>query len=176
MKSLASRLLCMLALALLPVWSATASPYPENTENWAVNSAWIKELPRDEQTIVLVTLALELSTHADQTLLPAVKDPAGMRWVLKVSGNGNHMLMDIATRSDTLRAIFRDKADAYLNVINGRMSADAFSQTMDAINTRIDVATTNITAQDIARVRAAYRTRIAETETTLIAYAKLRST
>ncbi|KAB7628900.1 hypothetical protein [Stenotrophomonas rhizophila] len=164
--------LVFLLLALVP--TAKGSDEPENSENWAVTSAWVKELPTLEQQIVLVSLGLGMSAHVDTKLIPAVKSKSDMQWVLKVAGTSNVMLSGLATRAVEVRAFFDDRSKVYLDVMNGRIDADVFEQEMAKINVRIEQATAHITPQEIAQVRSKYRVRLQDTETTLIAYAKLR--
>ncbi|MBB1135730.1 hypothetical protein I5U11_22610 [Stenotrophomonas maltophilia] len=148
---------------------------PEDSENWAVNSAWVKELPALDQQIVLVSLGLGMSTHVDTRLIPAVKSKSDMQWVLKVAGTSNVMLAGLATRSEEMRAIFDERSKVYLEVINGRMGADEFERKMAQISLKIEKATADITPQQIAQVRSQYRSRLYDTETALIAFAKLRA-
>lgn len=148
---------------------------PEDSENWPVNSAWVKELPSLDQQIVLVSLGLGMSTHVDTKLIPAIKSKSDMQWVLKVAGTSNVMLAGLATRSEELRAIFDERSKVYLEVINGRMGADEFERRMAVINVKIEKATAKITPQQIAQVRSQYRSRLHDTETALIAFAKLRA-
>lgn len=170
-------LACVLsAFAPWPVAQASAPAHREDVANWAVISGWVKELPEGEQTIVLVLLALGLDQHLNQKLLPVVKDRAGFSWAMKVVGNGNNMLQGVATRSPQMRQLLQEKADLYLEVINIRIGADDFEIASNAINKRIMDSTEHVQKIEIDRVRAAYRSRIAETETALIAYAVVRST
>ncbi len=178
LKDLASRALIAIAL-VLPVagTAAAAQPavYPEDTENWAVTSSWVKELPKEDQVIVLMSLALGFSGHVDSVLVPAAADSKGLNWVMKVSGTGNHMLMGLASKSDEMRQFFKGKADAHLEMIRGKMDPDEFDRTINQINGEIIRFTDYVDVQDIQRVRAAYRTRLERTESSLIAYAKLRA-
>lgn len=159
--------------AFLPK-ALASNDQPENSENWAVNSAWVKELPALDQQIVLVSLGLGVSTHVDTRLIPAIKSKSDMQWVLKVAGTSNVMLAGLATRSAELRAIFDERAQVYLEVINGRMGADDFERRMALINVKIQNTTADITPQQITQVRSQYRSRLQDTETGLIAFAKLR--
>ncbi|WP_242876455.1 hypothetical protein [Stenotrophomonas maltophilia] len=164
--------LVFLMFALTQGAMASDAP-PEDSENWPVNSAWVKELPSLDQQIVLVSLGLGMSTHVDTKLIPAVKSKSDMQWVLKVAGTSNVMLAGLATHSEELRAIFDERSKVYLEVINGRMGADEFERKMAQINLKIEKATADITPQQIAQVRSQYRSRLHNTETALIAFAKL---
>lgn len=174
--SLALALACALAVVTPATSTHATQPLREDVANWHVISAWVKELPEEEQTIVLVLLALGLDQHVAQKLIPSVTDRQGGLWVLKVSGSGNHMLMGIATNAPQMRQLLQEKADAHLEIINARIGPEEFDRRNNAINHRIMTATDSIQKADIDRVRAAYRSRLAETETALIAYAVLRST
>ncbi len=165
-------MLFLLISALMQTAVASDAP-PEDSENWPVNSAWVKELPALDQQIVLVSLGLGMSIHVDTKLIPAVKSKRDMQWVLKVAGTSNVMLAGLATRSEALRAIFDERSKVYLEVINGRMGVDEFERKMALINIRIEKTTANITPQQIAQVRSQYRSRLRGTETALIAFAKL---
>ncbi len=164
--------LVFLMFALTQGAMASDAP-PEDSENWPVNSAWVKELPSLDQQIVLVSLGLGMSTHVETKMIPAVKSKSDMQWVLKVAGTSNVMLAGLATRSEELRAIFDERSKVYLEVINGRMGADEFERKMAQINLKIEKATADITPQQIAQVRSQYRSRLHNTETALIAFAKL---
>jgi len=164
--------LVFLMLALMQTALASDVP-PEDSENWPVNSAWVKELPSLDQQIVLVSLGLGMSTHVDTKLIPTIKSKSDMQWVLKVAGTSNVMLAGLATRSEELRAIFDQRSKVYLEVINGRMGADEFEREMALINIKIEKTTANIAPQQIAQVRRQYRSRLRSTETALIAFAKL---
>lgn len=166
------------ALSVFAPLGATQASEPHHREdvaNWPVISGWVRVLPEEEQTIVLVLLALGLDQHVSQRLIPAVTSSEGGLWAMKVSGSGNHMLMGLATNAPQMRQLLQEKADTHLEVINGRMSPEDFDRANDAINKRIMDSTDHIQKPEIDRVRAAYRSRMAETETALIAYAVLRS-
>lgn len=165
-------MLFLLMSAFVQTAMASDAP-PEDSENWPVNSAWVKELPALDQQIVLVSLGLGMSTHVETKLIPAVKSKSDMQWVLKVAGTSNVMLAGLATRSEELRAIFDERSKVYLEVINGRMGADEFERKMAQINLKIEKATADITPQQIAQARSQYRSRLHGTETALIAFAKL---
>ncbi|HIE5096395.1 hypothetical protein N5D45_06785 [Stenotrophomonas sp. GD03819] len=164
--------LFIVIFALMQTAIASDVP-PEDSENWPVNSAWVKELPALDQQIVLVSLGLGMSTHVDTKLIPAIKSKSDMQWVWKVAGTSNVMLAGLATRSEALRAIFDERSKVYLEVINGRIGADEFERKMALINIKIEKATASITPQQIAQVRSQYRSRLRSTETALIAFAKL---
>lgn len=164
--------LVFLMFALTQGAMASDAP-PEDSENWPVNSAWVKELPSLDQQIVLVSLGLGMSSHVETQMIPAVKSKSDMQWVLKVAGTSNVMLAGLATRSEELRAIFDERSKVYLEVINGRMGADEFERKMAQVNLKIEKATADITPQQIAQVRSQYRSRLHNTETALIAFAKL---
>lgn len=170
-RSRAVLLACALSVVAPPSATQASQPYyPEDIANWHVISGWVKELPAEEQTIVLVLLALGLDQHVNQKVIPAVTDRQSGLWALKVLGSGNHMLMGIATKEPQMRQLLQEKADVCLEIINGRMSPDDFDRTNNTINKRIMDSTDHIQRPQIDRVRAAYRSRIAETETALIAY------
>ncbi|WP_459003186.1 hypothetical protein [Stenotrophomonas sp. PSU_St103] len=164
--------LVILMFALMQTAMASDVP-PQDSENWPANSAWVKELPALDQKIVLVSLGLGMSAHVDTKLIPAVKSKSDMQWVLKVAGTSNVMLAGLATRSEELRAILDERSEVYLEVINGRMGADEFERRMALINLKIEKATAHVTPQQIAQVRSQYRSRLHDTETALIAFAKL---
>ncbi len=164
-----------------PVICIAAKPtsdamYPVDTANWAITSAWIKELPKDDQIIVLILLSLAIDNHVSQVLIPHIESPEGALWVMKTSGNGSNMLMGLATKSNELRQMLKEKADAHLELINKRISPNEFDRINNDANKRIMEFSEYVKPEDIARVRTAYRGRLYETETTLIAYAKMRST
>lgn len=165
-------MLLLMMLAFTQTAMASDVP-PEDSENWPVNSAWVKELPSLDQKIVLVSLGLGVSTHVDTKLIPAVKSKSDMQWVLKVSGTSNVMLAGLATRNEELRAILDERSKVYLEVINGRMGADEFERKMAVVNAKIENNTANIPPQQIAQVRSQYRSRLRDTEIALIAFAKL---
>ncbi|WP_447592553.1 hypothetical protein [Stenotrophomonas rhizophila] len=148
---------------------------PENFENWAVNSAWVKELPALQQQIVLISLGLGVSTHIDSELIPAIKSKNDMQWILKVAATSNVMLARLATRSEGFRSIFDERSKIYLQAINGRIDANEFEREMANINLKIERATEQITPQQVAQVRSQYRARLQDTEMALIAFAKLRA-
>lgn len=169
---------CVLAVPAIctaaePVAPATA--YPVDTANWVVSSAWVKELPKDDQVIVLVLLSLAMHNHVNQVLIPHANSSKDALWVMKTSGNGSHMLMGLATKSDEMRQLLAEKADAQLDLINKRVSPEDFDRINDDVNKRIMEFSDYVKPDDIARVRAAHRARLNETETSLIAYAKTRS-
>lgn len=121
-------------------------------------------------------LSLAIDNHVSQVLIPHIESPKGALWVMKASGSGSNMLMGLATKSDEMRQLLKEKADAHLELINKRISPDDFDRINDDVNKRIMEFSEYVKPEDIARVRAAHRARLDETETTLIAYAKLRST
>lgn len=167
-------MVCLMLLALMQA-AVASDGAPENSENWAVNSAWVKELPTLQQQIVLISLGLRVSTHIDSALIPAIKSKNDMQWVLKVAGTSNVMLARLATHSEGLRSIFDERSKIYLEAITGRIDADEFEREMANINLKIEKTTQQITPQQIAQVRSQYRARLQDTETALIAFAKLRA-
>lgn len=124
----------VICTAATPASNAT---YPVDTANWAVTSAWIKELPKDDQVIVLVLLVLAIDNHVSQVLIPHIENPKGALWVMKTSGNGSNMLMGLATKSNEMRQLLKEKADAHLELINKRISPDGFDRINDDVNKRI---------------------------------------
>lgn len=165
----------LMLLALCGLQNACADEYePENTENWAVNSAWVKELPILEQEVVLVSLGLAVSTHVDTKLIPAVKSRRDMQWVLKVAGTSNAMLVPLATNSPQIRAFYESRSKVYLDAINGKIDADEFERVMAEITRKMEQYTARISKEQIDQVRRKYRARLLDTETALIAFSKLR--
>jgi hypothetical protein len=102
---------------LLPL--LTTATAVADTEDWAVNSAWVKELASREQSAVLFMLRGGVNKHVTEKIAPgAQNDPLTFYWMLKFQATSSFMLSELATKNPDMRKFFVEYAGRLKYVVN----------------------------------------------------------
>jgi hypothetical protein len=147
-----------------------------DTENWAVNSAWVKELSSRDQAAVLFMLRGEVNRHVTDKIAPgAQNDPKIFYWMLKFQATASFMLSELATHNPDMRQFFVEYADRLQHVVNtgdlrnymadGSWANDHMRRFFDALGEPY-----------VREVGTRHPTKLKSTGTALIAFAALRAT
>jgi hypothetical protein len=147
-----------------------------DTENWAVNSAWVKELPPRDQAAVLFMLRGEVNKHVTDKIAPgAQNDPKTFYWMLKIQATSSFMLSELAMNNPDMRQYFVEYADRLKYVVNtgdlrnymadGNWANDHMRRFFDVLGEPY--------VREVARK---HPTKLKSTGTALIAFAAIRVT
>ena len=144
-----------------------------DTENWSVNSAWVKELTAREQAAILFMLRGEVNKHVTEKIAPgAQNDPKTFYWMLKFQATSSFMLSELATKNPDMRQFFVEYADRLKHVVNtgdlrnymadGNWANDHMRRFFDALG-----------EAHVQRVVMQHPTKLRSTGTALIAFAAI---
>jgi hypothetical protein len=171
------RLGLVIGLMLVPVAAkASAQPdyVPENSEGWAVKSAWVTVLDREEQTVVILLLRSQLNDDLIGRVAPnAKKSPRDLEWMIKTQFVANDMLARLATKSPAIRAPLEKCRNELALVIEGKMTLANYQATSAKTTQAFAGVFASIDLEKGANTQRKYKRRIDETATHLIGLAKL---
>lgn len=146
-----------------------------DSENWAVNSAWVKELTKEEQRIILILLRGEFNEHIRQKVMPkADGDKETFFWMLKQQAHASFMLSQLATQNKDLQTFFVQYADNLKAIINSRSLANYLSDGKRA-TTELTSLVSDINPRIANQVAIRYQSKLKDSGTALIAFSALRT-
>lgn len=149
---------------------AGASYGKENAEAWPVTSAWVKEIPANQQAIVL-TLGLVALNQKTSSLLEHKRDREQAVWVAKISACGYAMLSKVATKNPQFAAYLTRHSSAYAQLLRGELKSSQFQERDLALRSEGDVLMRALDNDAYRVVKAQYKDRVEATEMSLVVYA-----
>lgn len=144
-------------------------------ENWAVNSAWVKELTQREQAAVLYMLRGTINQHINERVLPsAMKSPQDWVWMLKLQATASFMQSELSTKNPDMRKFFLEYADRLKYTIN---TGDTKNYLADGewANTVMRGYLSELGRGQLEAVTRQYAKRLKDTGTALIAFSIQRN-
>ena len=169
----AVRLLAGTFLATVLMSSHSADrPSGENSEAWPVTSAWVKELPANQQAIA-ITLALAALNRKFTSLIELRQDREQVGWVAKMGACGYSMLSKVATKNPEFESYLRRHSAAYVQLVRGELKESGFAETEKALRNEGQVLMRTLDENAYRAVKVQYKDRMAATELSLVVYAML---
>jgi hypothetical protein len=161
-----------LIFLLLPQVYANSNEkiYKENAENWSVTSSWIKEIPADQQAIV-IGIVLGALNKKIESLLEFQHNREQAAWVSKITACGYSMLSKVATKNAPIQSYLSRHSDLYVQLIRGELKSGIFAKADEALIAEGQAAFSK--AFDIESHKAAttqYKDRIAATKLSFVVY------
>jgi len=159
-------LAAFISIAILLACSATAATQ-KDSEGWSVTSAWVRVLPEEEQTPVLMLLYSSLRTKIDKEIVPKAKSGKDMMWAVKVDGAGNFLLSELSTNSPSLERTFQKRSQYLLDFIRGKTNANTVKEKSKESEEELSVVFSKLDKKLANEVMNKYSSRIKQTQTAL---------
>lgn len=151
--------------------SQTPHVYKENSENWYVTSAWVKEVSRAEQSAAIM-LGFNALNQKMMSVLQSGRDndKDHMTWSLKIKACGSKMLSRVSTKNEALAKHLAAISELYLQLINAEISLKEFAAREEASKRSGEAAIREVDEDALTKTLTRYRDRVKATETSLVVY------
>jgi hypothetical protein len=158
---------------VLLVLASLVFTFSAHAESWTEGSDWVRNLPEQEQRIVLFLLRGKFETHIGDAL--SSQDGGGKQNVaqaIRTYAQGNLMLRDLATKTPDLQKLFsKETSDATL-LIQGKISTDTYKQEQAATTASFRTIRQQVTQSELPLVINKYLKQLDATVPLLISYSR----
>jgi len=142
-----------------------------NSESWPTTSAWVKELPKGPQTVVVGT-ALDALAAKVSELQRNAKSPDDVLWTVKILACGHMMAEGISTNNHELQGRLKVAHENFSDLISGKVSGSDPQFLTKGRNTSAQVAAFLASVEQVTLrdTRTQYARRLEETSKSFVVY------
>ncbi|WP_223592867.1 hypothetical protein [Pseudomonas sp. A-R-19] len=139
----------------------------KDSETWSVTSAWVRVLPKKEQTPVLILLNSSLRMKVDKEIVPSAKTGKDAMWALKVDYVGHFLLSELSTNSPALKLLLDERASYLLEFIHGKSSVDVLEAKSIETGKETQAIISKLGKDKLSEIMNKYSSRIEQTQISL---------
>jgi hypothetical protein len=164
-KSSIQFIIALVTMSISPlIFSQTSR---ENSENWHVTSAWVKEVTPEQQLHAIFSAFAALRKKTDE-LIQYRQDHEQVLWVSKTIACGTSMLAKISTKNPVVQSQLQEISDLYVRLIRGEISGEQFSDREQKVRRDLILAFSKIQLKSYEDSTIVFKKRLLDTNTSLV--------
>lgn len=147
----------------------------ENSENWQVTSAWIKEITPEQQAHAILS-ALSALDKKTAEAIQHKQDWEQILWVAKIIACGTSMLAKVATKNPDIENYLQQTSDLHLDFIRGKKTGDQLSNGDERLRREGTSIFNKINHNSYKETTITFKKRLFDTDRSLVVYAMMCAT
>lgn len=165
-----------LAFAVLHVCTSTFSQsVKENSENWQVTSAWVKEVTPEQQAHAIFSAFAALNKKTAE-VIQYKQDGEQVLWVAKIIACGTSMLAKVSTKNPDIENHLRQVSDLHVSFIRGDKMGDQFGDRDEQLHREGMTIFNKIKPNSYKETTITFKKRLLDTDRSLVVYAMMCAT
>lgn len=132
-------------------------------QRWKNESAWVKDLPREDQSVVIHLLIKRLTDRMSEAFAPQAKKAGEKRLVMKIFFDGVALLPDLATHSPELRKSLEAFGDMAQRFESRQIKPSQLGVEMESNDRRMDLVLAAVPPHYFHTVPVQYKHLLART-------------
>lgn len=168
----------LITLAITALTSNTAAlsqRVMENSENWQITSAWVKEATSEQQSHAIFSAFTALNKKTAE-LVQQRQDGEQLLWVAKIIACGTSMLEKVSTKNPEIQNYLHQVSDLHVSFIRGEKRGDQFGHRDDQLRREGISIFGKINSKAYKETTILFKNRLSETDRSLVAYAIICAT
>lgn len=147
----------------------------ENSENWQVTSAWVKEVTPEQQAHAVFSAFSALNKKIAE-IIQHNQDGEQLLWVAKITACGTSMLAKVSTKNPDIENNLQQVSDLYVAFIRGEKPNNKFVERDEQLR-REGISIFNKINPNLYKETAiTFKRRFFETDRSLVVYAMMCAT
>ncbi len=161
-----------LFIAAILIWSSFCWSAEVDTDfwvqRWKNESAWVKDLPREDQSVVIHLLLKRLTERVSDNLMPRAKSAGEKRVVMKVFFDGIALLPELATHSPELKKSLEFYGDISQRFANKQIKPSQTGEEMEKNDRQLDLALAAVPSRYFNTVPIQYKHLLERTSAAIV--------
>lgn len=159
-------------IAVILMWSSFCASAEVNfafwMQQWKSESTWVKNLPREEQSVVIHLLIKRLTDRMSDDLAPLAKNAGEKSLVMKVFFDGVALLPELATNSPELKKVLELYGDTSQRFANKQIKLSQLGVEMERNNRQGELALATVPSHYFNTVPVQYKHQLAQTSAAIV--------
>lgn len=137
-------------------------------QRWRSESTWVKNLPRDEQAVVIHLLLKQLTDRLGKDLMPLAKSVDQKIAVSEVFFDGVALLPELATQSPELRKTLEAYGRISKRFVNGQIKGSQLPEEMAKNDRQMDLVLATVAPGYYRSVPVQFKDQLARTSAAVV--------
>ncbi|WP_442775897.1 hypothetical protein [Sphaerotilus montanus] len=166
------------ALAFTAIIVATptfSQSIKEDSENWQVTSAWVKEITPEQQAHAIFSAFAALNKKTAE-LIQHNQGWEQLLWATKITACGTSMLAKVSTKNPDIENNLQQVSDLYVAFIRGEKPSGKFVERDEQLRREGISIFNKINQNQYKETAITFKRRLFETDRSLVVYAMMCAT